>query len=166
MNSNKKCQRTPNDQGARVSDGWQCGSSPNKIAWDNQQRKVRHPMKNPTILSHPRGKQSYSKPWMLWNHRQLQLMLRSNNYTIVMRTSIFFLITVDGTSIKPALFVGCTPYAHGQLLGGVRAGVLKPTADIDFASLGFSWYHVIRKQIDWQLIGQQPFEKSNERTER
>ena len=40
-------------------------------------------------------------------------------------------------SIKPASFVDCTPYAHDHLLGGVRAGVLKPTADFDFASLGF-----------------------------
>lgn len=57
---------------------------------------------------------------------------------------------LENETIEKDRFVGCTPYAHDNLLGK-RDGELQPKADFDFASLGYTWYHVIKGVIDWQF---------------
>ncbi len=58
---------------------------------------------------------------------------------------------LETDEIKDGKFVGCTPYAHDTLLGTRGKGSLKPQAAFDFASLGYTWYHVVRGVIDWHF---------------
>mmetsp|Transcript_48049 Transcript_48049/g.140012 ORF Transcript_48049/g.140012 Transcript_48049/m.140012 type:complete len:399 (-) Transcript_48049:474-1670(-) len=54
-------------------------------------------------------------------------------------------------SIKADRFVGCVPYAHDMLLTK-RAAVLKPKPCLDFASLGYTWFHVMKKEgVTWHF---------------
>ena len=53
-------------------------------------------------------------------------------------------------SIGKGKFVGCTPYAHDQLLGN-RDEQLTPIDDFDYASLGYTWFHAIQGGIAWQF---------------
>jgi len=52
--------------------------------------------------------------------------------------------------IQQRQFIGCAPYAHDSLLGK-RENVLQPEAKFDFASLGYTLYHVTRGAIDWHF---------------
>ena len=56
----------------------------------------------------------------------------------------------DETTTK---FVGCVPYAHDALLGTRREKPMQPKAAFDFASLGYTWYHVARGVMDWKFEG-------------